>query len=144
MGAVVNMHPIRVLAAQVLILVTMGSVPATAADPEPTEEEDWRILAGSIVMGTGIAAIVAGATVGTVAAAKYADLECPEDTCPPEIFDDAQDYNALRTPAGLTIAAGGLLSAVGGALLFAAFTDQRDTSVSFEASPQFMGVRGRF
>jgi hypothetical protein len=79
--------------------------------------------------------------VATVAAAEYGSLDCPDDKCPPELGADAEDYNALREPSGITIAAGGLLSAIGGAFLYAAFTDR---NVSAVLSPQFVGIRGRF
>ena len=132
----------RALAASILVVATALATPAAAEETAEETDDDWRVLAGSIVMGTGIATIVAGATIGTVAAAKYADLDCPDDTCAPETFDEAEDYNALREPSGLLIATGGVLSVIGGAFLFAAFTDRDDVNV--EAGPGYVGVRGRF
>ena len=121
------------------------AISAEAAPSEPADEGDWRILAGTVFMGTGALAIIAGATVGTVAAAQYADLDCPDDRCPAEVFDEAEDYNALREPAGLTIALGGVLAAVGGAFLFAAFTDVKPTSETrLRLGPGFVGIDGRF
>lgn len=119
---------------------------ATEAEPAPQpEEDDWRILAGTVFMGAGGLAIVAGTTMAVVAAAKYADLDCPDDKCPAEVFAEAEDYNALREPAGLTIALGGVLAAVGGAFFFAAFTDVAPTSETrLRLGPGYVGIDGRF
>lgn len=126
-----------------MVLTAIAS-PCAADDAEAS---DWRITTGAIFIGVGAASIVAGATVGTVAAAKYGDLDCPDDRCPPALVDEADDYNALREPSGLTIALGGVLSAIGGAFWYAAFTDPGDdpaVDLSLEAGPTYLGMRGRF
>lgn len=112
------------------------------------EASEPLLVAGVILTGSGILAVVVGATLGTIAAAQYGSIDCPEDTCSPELFDDADSYNDLRVPSGITIAAGGIMSAIGGAFLYAVLTDPDRTAaaqtVSLELSPSSFGIRGRF
>ena len=106
------------------------------------EEMDPRVWSGAIVMGLGIATFLAGTGVASAAAAKRASLDCPEDKCPPELHDDADDFNALRTPAGLTMGAGALVTAVGSVFLYVGLNDQTDMSLVI--GPELTGVRGSF
>lgn len=119
-----------------------GSIDAdSAAGPETGEP---LLLAGAILTGSGILAIVIGATLGTIAAAQYGSIDCPDDKCPPELSEDADSYNELRVPSGITIAAGGVMAAIGGAFLYAVLTDPDRPAVTLELSPTSIGIRGQF
>ena len=98
---------------------------------------------GWIAVAVGGATTVAGIVVAAVAASQYGDLDCPNDQCPPELMPDAEDYNDLRVPAGVTIAAGLAVTGIG--VAFLAFSPADDSAVVTPVvGPGFVGVRGRF
>jgi hypothetical protein len=78
-----------------------------------------RLVFGGIFVGLGAAAVIAGAVVAGVAASRYGSLDCPDNVCPPDRHADADAYNRLRVPAGVTLGAGLVLTAVGLATLLA-------------------------
>lgn len=98
---------------------------------------------GAIAVGLGGAAVVAGTVVASVAAARYADLDCPNDACGPTLHDDARAYNDLRIPSGVTIAVGALVASVGIVFLVYGATDEQ-RFVGVEVGPSGLGLRGRF
>lgn len=114
---------------------------ATTADP--VDRDATQRTVGFIAIGVGSAAAVVGTVIGAVAIAKLESADCPEDTCPPEQFEEADDYNALRLPSGISIVAGGLLAALGVGLLISA--DDPDVGeVGALIGPGYLGVRGSF
>lgn len=123
--------------------VTVEPVPAPKPDRATDDDIDLRILFGGIAVGVGGAAVVAGSVVAIIAAAKYADLECPDDSCPPELHEDARAYNDLRIPSGVTILAGSVLAFTGAVFLINGINDD-DKFVAVEIGPQSVGLRGRF
>ncbi len=68
---------------------------------------------GWTALGVGGATVVAGLVIAGVTAAKLAELDCCDDRCPPEQHEDAEAYNDLRLPAGLTLFAGAALIGLG-------------------------------
>jgi len=164
----VNIHAVSTRAAVVAMVVAASTwagpsiaqdgkpeapLPTEQPAAEPTGEEtgrpdaddegtDPRVLFGGIAIGVGLTAVLVGSVIGVVAAAKYGDLDCPDDLCPPDLHDDADDYNDLRAPSEVTIFVGAIATLVGAALLI---DYQRETSaVEVKLSPTFVGVEGRF
>lgn len=113
-----------------------------APAPAPSAEIDSRVLFGGIAMGVGGAAILAGSIVGIVAASRYADIDCPNDVCAPDQLDEAEDYNDLRIPSGVTVAAGSLVAFVGGIFLISGMTDEG--TVHLSVGPQSLSLSGTF
>jgi hypothetical protein len=64
--------------------------------------------------------------------------------CPASAFDDADAYNALRIPAGVSIIVGGALALGGVGLLLSAPNDPRGEQASVVVAPGFVGLRGSF
>lgn len=119
---------------------------ASSAGAEETADEactDSRIVFGAIAIGVGGAAIVAGSVIGIVAAAQYADLDCPGDVCSDELREDAEAYNDLRIPSGITIAAGALTAFIGVMFVVYAANDDK-TYVALRGSGNGLALDGRF
>jgi hypothetical protein len=114
------------------------------AETEPEEESgSAQRTFGWIAVAVGGATTVAGIVVAAIAASQYSDLDCPNDQCPPELMADAEDYNDLRVPSGVTIAAGLAVTGVGVAFVTLSSSDD-SAVVTPVVSPGFVGVRGRF
>ena len=90
--------------------------------------------------------MIAGIVVAGVAAAKYSDLDCPDDRCSPELHDEAQAYNDLREPAGWIIFSGVVLAGIGLPFLIVGEAEAREqeASISPLLGPGYAGLRGRF
>jgi hypothetical protein len=100
---------------------------------------------GWVLLGVGAAGVVVGSIIGIIAITKLEAADCPDDMCPPEKFEDADDYNALREPSGVSIIAGGLLAAAGiGLLISAPSAHATESTMSAYIGPGFAGLRGSF
>jgi hypothetical protein len=118
--------------------------PAPTAPPERDAEGlNARAVFGIVAVSVGGAALLAGSIVAAVAAAKYGDLDCPDDVCPDDLVDDMASYNDLRIPSGVTIAVGGLVTFIGSVFLANGLTDEKGY-VALEVGPGTLGVEGRF
>lgn len=118
---------------------------AAQAEPPATQAEsaDARVVFGAVTLGIGAAAVAAGAVVGGIAAAEYAELDCPNGQCPAELVDDMESYNDLRLPSGLMILGGGLLAGMGAAFLAVGLSDD-ETTASAVIGPASLHFQGRF
>lgn len=127
-----------------LVAATTGRVswaePPAQADADAV---DARVVFGAVTLGIGVAAVAGGGVVAGIAAAKYAELDCPGDRCSAELVSDMESYNDLRLPAGLTILGGGLLAGVGAAFLAFGLSDDESTA-SAVIGPASLHVLGVF
>ena len=103
-----------------------------------------RRVFGWTAVGVGSGTSVAGIVVDGVAAFRYADLDCPDDRCAPDLRDDAAAYNDLRVPAGLTMLAGAALVGLGLPFLLVGEAAAAEASHSPIVGPGYVGLRGRF
>ena len=120
--------------------------PPPASSP-PAEEQNEGLaerIFGWTAVGVGAAAVVAGGIVAGVAAAWYADLDCPAERCPPELHEDATAYNDLRVPSGLLIFAGAALAGVGLPYVLIGEARADQAAVAPVLAPGLVGLRGRF
>jgi hypothetical protein len=118
--------------------------PASAqSEAEPSDDGDGaRLIFGWSAIGVGGAAVIAGAVVGVIAAARYDALDCPDKRCPLEQAEEVAGYNDLRVPSGLTIF-GGLL-ALGIGIPFVAIDVGGETAIAPVVGPGGIGLAGRF
>jgi len=119
--------------------------------PQPNEPRDdsktspghaQRVF-GWTAVSVGGATVVAGLVVASVAAAKLAELDCCDDRCPADQHEDAETYNDLRLPAGLTIFAGAALVGLGLPFLLVGEAAD-DAPLSAVVSPGGITLWGRF
>lgn len=119
--------------------------------PQPNEPRDdsrsspghaQRVF-GWTAVSIGGATVVAGLVVAGVAAAKLAELDCCDHRCGPDQHEDAESYNDLRLPAGLTIFAGAALVGLGLPFLLVGEA-AADAPLAAVVSPGGITLRGRF
>jgi hypothetical protein len=99
---------------------------------------------GWTAIGVGSAAVLAGGIIAAVAAAKLSALDCCDAGCPPDQHEDAEAYNDLRVPAGLTLFGGAALIGIGVPFLLVGEAADDDPAVSALLGPGSLTLRGRF
>jgi len=123
-----------------------GPPPARAApaeDDRSSSPGSAQRIFGWTAIGVGSATTVAGLIIAGVAAARLSDLDCCDDRCPPDQHEDAESYNDLRVPAGLTILAGAALIGLGVPFLVVGQAAEQD-GVAATLGPGGIQLRGRF
>ena len=102
---------------------------------------------GPIVLGVGVASMVAGAITGGLAldAEATAEAGCVDGHCPPENEGPAQDAETLAIVTDALLF-GGLAVAAAGTVLLFVLTEEREASVALGCDGGLCGVltRGRF
>lgn len=92
--------------------------PTPTPTPEPGGEEAGGSVLGPVgwtLVGLGGAGLIAGAVTGGLALDRNSTLEagCTNMQCPPDLHDDVDSFNLLRTMSTATFIAGGVLAATG-------------------------------
>ena len=109
--------------------------------PPPDDRGATQRTVGWVAVGIGGAGVAVGAVIGAIAIAQLGDADCPDDQCPPEEYDTADEYNALRMPSGISLVAGGMIGALGVGLLISA--PSQPESMSAWVGPAGFGLRGQ-
>ncbi len=101
-----------------------GSASASVTKPSasldsPRAGSEGSLLPGALVLGGGIASLVAGGVTGGLALSLKNDLEesCPGGNCPESSREDLDSANRLATASTATFIIGGILAAGGVTLL---------------------------
>ena len=75
-----------------------------------------------VALGVGAAGVLVGSVTGVLALVKKGDLDdaCPDRSCPPAKWDDADSYDSLRTYSTVGFAVGVIGAGAGALLLLSA------------------------
>ncbi len=134
-------------------------LPEPVGEDEEEEDDDaggQSPAAAAVLLGIGVAGLVAGGVTGGLALSRASDLRgrCPTNPCPPDNEALADEAHAFGTVATVGIVSGGLLTMAGLTwLLWAADepadeTGEEDPQASIQiepvVGPGFAGVGGVF
>ena len=125
---------------------------ATPSQPPPVgagAAEEGSLLPGALVLGAGVASLIAGAVTGGLAMSEKSDLEatCPAGRCPESARDTLDEATRLATASTATFIIGGVLAA-GGITLLILRPGGGDpgvkSAIHLDASPGGLSLSGRF
>jgi hypothetical protein len=99
-----------------------GELPVDGGGGEAGEasgSSDTLQLVGFVALGVGAAGLIVGGVTGGLAMGKHGDLEdnCPNNQCPADQQDNLDSFETMGTVSTIGFIAGGVLAAVGIALV---------------------------
>jgi hypothetical protein len=123
-------------------------VAESAARPPPPRERDLSgvQIAGIVVAGTGLAALIVAAATGAAAGSRYSTLEdiCGPEPCTDPSFADVIDSGkTYEKVAYISLAVGGAALLGGGAMILFGGQDEQVTATPLPEGAM-LGYRRRF
>jgi hypothetical protein len=137
--------------ASIELSLPMPSAPATASSPAPSqpppaadEGSGAVTIAGWATVGLGGAVLIGGAVAGLLALDTQSDLDegCVNSQCPPDLHDEVDAFETLRTLSVVGIFAGSAI-AIGGVTMLAVSAPGH-AEVSLRVTPLGLALGGRF
>jgi hypothetical protein len=112
--------------------------------PDPTESTEGSLVPGAVVLGVGIASLVAGVVTGAYALVLAGEVNenCIGNRCLASDQDKADDADALARASTGTLIAGGVVGAVGVVLLVV--RPGGSSTASVRAGPTWAALEWRF
>jgi hypothetical protein len=141
--------------AQAPVVAPAPTNPEPAAVAPPPAERDRTEQSGTntlayVALAAGGAGLVVGGITGVMALGKKSDLDdspyCSDDSCGPEVHDDVDSLNTLRTVSTIGFVVGAVGVGVGVTLLLTGGGSERAPAARTELriGPGAVGLRGTF
>jgi hypothetical protein len=137
--------------ASIELALTIPSTPATdvmqsTRPTAPPDDEDSGavVIAGWATVALGGAVFIGGVVTGLLALDTQSDLDggCVNSQCPPDLHDEVDEFETLRTLSLVGIIAGGAI-AIGGVTMLAVSAPGQ-AEVSLRVTPLGLALGGRF
>ncbi len=109
-----------------------GATPPTPEPVKPPEAPPKKAkpVAGFVLLGIGGVGLAAGTISGLLARGKITSLEakCPDRSCPPDAWADADGYSRLRTISIIGFVVGATAAGAGAVLLLTAPSEKKSAT----------------